>query len=32
MKNKYHLTTDELELFKESIAGTKRLKQDTIVH
>lgn len=32
MKNKYHLTTDELQLFKESIAGAKKLKQDTIVH
>ncbi|CNI08156.1 Probable DNA endonuclease SmrA [Yersinia aldovae] len=32
MKNKYHLTTDELQLFKESIAGTKKLKQDTILH
>ncbi|MGP2424842.1 endonuclease SmrB [Yersinia sp. 2538 StPb PI] len=31
MKNKYHLTTDDLQLFKESIVGAKKLKQDTIV-
>lgn len=32
MKKKYHLTPDELQLFKESIAGAKKLRQDTIVH
>ncbi|AHK21741.1 hypothetical protein BF17_22630 [Yersinia similis] len=32
MKKKYHLTPDELQLFKESITGAKKLRQDTIVH
>ncbi|TQI81485.1 DNA-nicking Smr family endonuclease [Serratia fonticola] len=32
MKNKHPLSKDELQLFRESVAGTKTLRQDTIVH
>ncbi|WP_447874277.1 endonuclease SmrB [Serratia fonticola] len=32
MKNKPPLSKDELLLFRESVAGTKKLPQDTIVH
>lgn len=32
MKNKFHLSNEELQLFRESIAGAKKLKQDTILH
>ncbi|PVZ85537.1 endonuclease SmrB [Serratia sp. S1B] len=32
MKNSHPLSKDELQLFRESVAGTRRLRQDTIVH
>ncbi len=32
MKNKPPLSKDELLLFRESVAGAKKLPQDTIVH
>ncbi|WP_025120736.1 MULTISPECIES: endonuclease SmrB [unclassified Serratia (in: enterobacteria)] len=32
MKNKHPLSKDELLLFRESVAGAKKLPQDTIVH
>lgn len=32
MKNKHPLSKDELLLFRESVAGAKKLQQDTIVH
>ncbi|AJI94350.1 smr domain protein [Yersinia ruckeri] len=32
MKNKYHLSHEELQLFREASAGAKKLKQDTILH
>lgn len=32
MKNKPPLSQDEQQLFRESVAGAKKLRQDTIVH
>jgi Uncharacterized protein conserved in bacteria len=32
MKNKPPLSKDEQQLFRESVAGAKKLRQDTIVH
>ncbi|KFK93842.1 MULTISPECIES: endonuclease SmrB [unclassified Serratia (in: enterobacteria)] len=32
MKKKYPLSKDELQLFRESVAGARKLRQDTIVH
>ncbi|MFP9228532.1 endonuclease SmrB [Pectobacterium cacticida] len=32
MSNKYSLNDDELQLFHRSIAGTKKLRQDTYTH
>lgn len=32
MKNKFKLTTEEIKLFKETIAGTKPLLHDTVSH
>lgn len=32
MKNKHPLSKDELLLFRASVAGAKKLRQDTIVH
>ncbi len=32
MKNKFGLKQEDISLFKESIAGTKKMKQDTRVH
>ncbi|MEA9445750.1 endonuclease SmrB [Candidatus Fukatsuia symbiotica] len=32
MKKKYQLSDEEQQLFKTSIVGTKKLKQDTFVH
>lgn len=32
MKNKYPLSKDELQLFRESVAGAKKLRQETLVH
>lgn len=32
MKNKHPLSKDELRLFRESVAGAKKLRQDTIAH
>ncbi|KER03749.1 hypothetical protein MEG1DRAFT_01551, partial [Photorhabdus temperata subsp. temperata Meg1] len=32
MKNKYSLNEEEISLFKESVAGTKCINQDTVLH
>jgi DNA-nicking Smr family endonuclease len=32
MKNRYPLSKEELQLFRESIAGTKKLKNDAVRH
>ncbi|MCS3407774.1 endonuclease SmrB [Serratia sp. AKBS12] len=32
MKNRHPLSKDELQLFRESVTGAKKLRQDTIVH
>ncbi|SQJ14309.1 Uncharacterised protein [Serratia rubidaea] len=32
MKNKPPLSQDELQLFRDSVTGAKKLRQDTIVH
>ncbi|WP_323839124.1 endonuclease SmrB [Photorhabdus africana] len=32
MKNKYSLNEEEIHLFQQSVAGTKRINQDTVLH
>ncbi|WP_118986332.1 endonuclease SmrB [Photorhabdus sp. CRCIA-P01] len=32
MKNKYPLNEEEIHLFQQSVAGTKRINQDTVLH
>ncbi len=32
MKNKYSLDEEEISLFQQSVAGTKRINQDTVLH
>ncbi len=32
MKNKYSLNEEEIHLFQQSVTGTKRINQDTVLH